>query len=248
MKILAVDDEKLMLNRLVRSINEAKPEATVYEFRSGKEALEFASSNEIDVAFLDINMRGMDGLTLAKELNKLYPEINIIFCTGYDEYVSEAFREIRCNGYISKPVDAEQIKEELSHLRLPMKEEKEKRIKIQCFGYFAVHIDGKPMEFGSAKTQELFAYLVNACGGTCTNQEIMTYLWDDDGIHDSYFKKIRKDLFDTLEKYGCPEVVVKTWGGLAIQPDLVECDYYNWKKENTGDYEGDFMKQYFWIM
>lgn len=248
MKILAVDDEKLMLNRLVRSINEAKPEAKVYEFRSGKEALEFAEGNEIDVAFLDINMRGMDGLTLAKELNKLYPEINIIFCTGYDEYVSEAFREIRCNGYISKPVDAEQIKEELSHLRLPMKEEKEKRIKIQCFGYFAVHIDDKPMEFGSAKTQELFAYLVNACGGTCTNQEIMTYLWDDDGIHDSYFKKIRKDLFDTLDKYGCPEVVVKTWGGLAIRPDLVECDFYNWKKEHTGNYEGDFMKQYYWIM
>lgn len=247
MKILAVDDEKLMLNRLVRSINEAKPDAAVYEFRSGKEALEFAEGNEIDVAFLDINMRGMDGLTLAKELNKLYPDINIIFCTGYDEYVSEAFREIRCNGYISKPVDAEQIKEELSHLRLPMKEEKEKRIKIQCFGYFAVHVDGKPMEFGSSKTQELFAYLVNACGGTCSNQEIMTYLWDDDGIHDSYFKKIRKDLFDTLEKYGCPDVVVKTWGGLAIQPDSVECDYYNWKKENTGDYEGDYMKQYFWI-
>ena len=60
----------------------------------------------------------------------------------------------------------------------------------------------------------------------------MTYLWDDDGVHDSYFKKIRKDLFDTLEKYGCPEVVVKTWGGLAIQPDLVECDYYNWKQKN----------------
>ena len=91
---------------------------------------------------------------------------------------AEAFREIRCNGYISKPVDAEQIKEELSHLRLPMKEKTERRIIIQCFGYFAVHIDGKPMEFGSAKTQELFAYLVNACGGTCTNQEIMTYLWD----------------------------------------------------------------------
>ena len=51
-------------------------------------------------------------------------------------------------------------------------------------------------------------------------------------------------MFDTLEKYGCPEVVVKTWGGLAIQPDLVEFDYYNWKKENTGDYEGGFMKQY----
>ncbi len=51
---------------------------------------------------------------MAHEPNE-YPDINIIFCTGYDEYISEAFREIRCNGYISKPVDAEQVKEELSH-------------------------------------------------------------------------------------------------------------------------------------
>lgn len=248
MRILAVDDEKLMLNRLVRSINEAKPEAEVSEFRSGKEALAYATENKIDVAFLDINMRGMDGLTLAKELNKLYEDINIIFCTGYDEYIGEAFREIRCNGYITKPVDTEQVSKELSHLRLPMKEEKEKRVKIQCFGYFAVNIDGKPMEFSSAKTHELFAYLVNACGGICSNQEIMTYLWDDDGAHDSYFKKIRKDLFDTLKKYDCEDIVVKTWGGMAIQPDLVECDYYNWRKENSGDYDGEYMKQYYFII
>lgn len=247
MIILAVDDEKLMLNRLVRSIKEAKPEAEVHDFRSGKEALAFAQEQKIDVAFLDINMRGMDGLTLARELNKLYEDINIIFCTGYDDYIGEAFREVRCNGYISKPVDVSQIVEELSHLRLPMKKG-EKRVKIQCFGYFAVNCDGKPMDFSSAKTKELFAYLVNACGGVCTNQEIMTYLWDDDGVHDSYFKKIRKDLFDTLQKYECEEIVVKTWGGLAIQPDLVDCDYYKWKETHDGDYSGEYMKQYYWIM
>lgn len=247
MIVLAVDDEKLMLNRLTRSINEASPDAQIHEFRSGKEALLFATSNKIDVAFLDINMRGMDGLTLAQELIKLYNDINIIFCTGYNEYIDEAFRKIRCNGYISKPIDAAQVAEELSHLRVPMKVEQPKRVKVQCFGYFAVYVEGKPMEFASAKTQELFAYLINACGGVCTNQEIMTYLWDDDGVHDSYFKKIRKDLFDTLEKYDCSDIAVKTWGGLAIQPDLVDCDYYKWKQENSGTYTGDYMKQYFWM-
>lgn len=247
MIIIAVDDEKLMLSRLVRCIKEAKSDATVYEFRNGKEALAFAIDNKVDVAFLDINMRGMDGLTLAKELNKLYDEINIIFCTGYDEYIGEAFREVRCNGYISKPVDVEQIREELSHLRIPMKEEYKKRVKVQCFGYFAAYIDGELIEFSSAKTQELLAYLVNACGGVCTNQEIMTYLWDDDGDHESYYKKIRKDLIDTLDKHSCADIIVKSWGGLAVNPEFLDCDYYKWKEENSGDYTGDYMKQYFWI-
>lgn len=251
MNIIAVDDEKLMLNRLVRCIKEVKPDATVYEFRSGKSVLEFIAANEkleIDVAFLDIRMRGMLGIDLARELNKIFPDINIIFCTGYDEYVSEAFREIRCNGYITKPVDVEHVKDEMEHLRLPIKSvEVKKRIRIQCFGYFCVYVDEKPIEFSSSKTLELFAYLVNACGGICTNQEIMTYLWDDDGVHDSYYKKLRKDMFDTFDRYGCGEVVQRTWGGLCILPDQVDCDYYNWKKENTGKYTGDYMLQYYWI-
>lgn len=249
MEILAVDDEKLMLNRLVRCIQEVKPEASIHEFRNAKDALDYAKDHKIDVAFLDIRMRGMEGLVLAKELNKIYEDLNVIFCTGYDEYVSEAFRDIRCNGYITKPVEVEDVREELSHLRIPMKKlENKKRIKIQCFGHFAVYCDDKPVEFSSAKTQELFAYLVNGCGGTCNNQEIMTYLWDDDGIHDSYYKKLRKDLFDTFERYGCDDVVVRTWGGLAINPDMVDCDYYKWRENNTGDYTGEYMTQYYWMI
>lgn len=248
MEILAVDDEKLMLNRLVRSIKEASPDASVYDFRNPKEALEYAQNNKIDVAFLDIRMRGMEGITLAKELNKIYPDINIIFCTGYDEYVSEAFRDVRCNGYITKPVEVERVREELEHLRVPLKTAQEKKhLRIQCFGYFAVYYDDKPVEFSSAKTLELFAYIVNACGGICNNQEIMTYLWDDDGIHDSYFKKLRKDLFETLERYGCENVLNKTWGGISINPELVECDYYKWRENNTGKYDGEYMTQYYWI-
>ena len=93
---------------------------------------------------------------------------------------------------------------------------------------------------------ELLAYLINARGGVCTNQEIMTYLWDDDDPHDSYFKKLRKDLFETLASYGCEDIVYKSWGGMGINKELVDCDFYTWLENNDGEYTGDYMKQYPW--
>ncbi len=247
MRILAVDDELLMLNSLTQSIADAAPDAEIVAFRKASEALAYAQEHPIDVAFLDINMRGMDGLTLGRELLAIYPEMNLIFCTSYDEYIAEAFRKIRCNGYITKPVDTAQIAEELSHLRVPLKKEEEgKRVRFRCMGRFEVFVDGEPLKFESMKTKEFLAFLVNACGGICGNQEIIANLWDDDYRHESYFKKIRKDLVDTLERVGCSEILHRQRGGLGINMDAVDCDYYDWKKTHTGKYKGEYMTQYPW--
>lgn len=246
MRIIAVDDEKLMLDALTSSIMEAAPQAEVYSFRRASSALEFAKDNVIDVAFLDIRMRGMDGLELGKQLLKLHPEINLIFCTSYDEYISEAFREIRCNGYITKPVDAGQIAKELEHLRVPLVLNNN-RITLRCMGYFEVFLDGEPLKFENQKTKEFLAYLVDACGGICNNQEIIAHLWEDDSNHDSYFKKIRKDLVDTFGKYDCEDIIYRQRGGLGINVDKVNCDYYDWRKTNPGKKKPDeYMTQYDW--
>ncbi|MCQ2497258.1 MAG: response regulator [Lachnospiraceae bacterium] len=246
MRILAVDDERLMLNALENAIKEAVPDAELCSFRKGSEALNFAKENLIDIAFLDIRMRGMDGLELARELLALYPKLNVIFCTGYDDYISEAFREVRCNGYIMKPVDADQVREEMKHLRMPFEVRDKKKIRFQCFGYFEVFVNDQPIDFARAKTKELLAYLVSACGAVCSNQEIMVYLWEDDENHESYFKKIRTDLIETLEKYGCEDILYRQRAGMGICGKMVECDYYDWKKTNNGRYNGEFMKQYSW--
>ena len=66
-----------------------------------------------DIAFLDINMRGMTGVELAKKLKDLCPKINIIFVTGYEEYKGDAM-DLRASGYILKPVTKEQIDKELT--------------------------------------------------------------------------------------------------------------------------------------
>lgn len=246
MKILAVDDEKLMLMALETAIHEAVPNADLVSFRRAADALAYTEENQVDVAFLDIQMRGMDGLDLARKLLEIDPRINIIFCTGYDDYISEAFRDVRCNGYISKPVDARKVYQEMQHLRAPLEPVSQRKVRFQCFGNFEVFADGEPMQFERMKTKELLAYLVNANGAVCTNNEIIVNLWDDDENHDSYFKKLRQDLFSTLEKYGCSEILYRQRGGIAIETDSVDCDYYDWKKNNKGRYPGEYMKQYLW--
>lgn len=246
MNIIAVDDERIMLSGLLQCIRQASPDSDIQGFRMSLEALKYAQENPVDVAFVDIRMPGMDGLELGRRLLEIHPDLNLIFCTAYDEYISEAFRKIRCNGYIVKPADTEQIAEELRHLRIQKSSVPQKRVRIQCFGWFEIFADDRPIEFEYTKTKELLAYLVDKCGGTSGNQEIIAALWDDDDNHNSYFKKLRKDLQDTLEKYECSDILWRQRGGLGINTDTVDCDYYTWRQNNTGKYDGDYMLQYDW--
>lgn len=72
------------------------------------EALTCMQENPCDIAFLDIRMRSMTGLELARKLKDIHPKINIIFVTGYDEYAGEAMR-LHASGYIEKPVTEEKF-------------------------------------------------------------------------------------------------------------------------------------------
>ena len=62
---IAVDDEALMLRALVMAINASPDVSEVVNFSDCEKALEYVKDNPVDVAFLDINMRGMGGLALA---------------------------------------------------------------------------------------------------------------------------------------------------------------------------------------
>ena len=90
MKILCVDDEPLALQMLEMSVKKAKPEANVMSFRKPKDLLLEAEQNGCDIAFLDIQMRGMTGVKLAKELKRVNPKMNIIFVTGFSDYATDA--------------------------------------------------------------------------------------------------------------------------------------------------------------
>ena len=120
MTILAVDNENLMLNRLCRHIKQIKPDSLVVSFKNPADALAYMENHTVDVVFLEMMLQKMMGIELARQMQQINPHVNIIFTSSYSNYIYEAMSEIRCSGFIVKPVTTEKIKRELEDLRHPI--------------------------------------------------------------------------------------------------------------------------------
>ena len=256
MLFFVVDDEPIALKASGTVVQAAYPEAEIMLFHSAKAALCAISDQKIkpDVVLSDIEMPGANGLDFAVCLKRLSPHTRIIFVTGYSQYALDAFR-IHAHGYILKPMTIERVKEgcsqfiEVEHDRVSSTPDK---LQIRCFGYFEVFWKGKPLLFSRKQTKELFAYLIDRKGDTCTSEEIATVIWEDEADLKKIKTRVRtliSDLRHTLEEIGMDELLVRRSGRVAIQKDLVECDYYRMLEgdmEAVNVFEGDYMVQYSW--
>jgi CheY-like chemotaxis protein len=74
-KVLIVDDSKLARMAVARALNNLKPGWTRIEATNADEALALAKQSRVDVALVDFNMPGRDGLSLAAEIRDLDPGI-----------------------------------------------------------------------------------------------------------------------------------------------------------------------------
>lgn len=253
MKILAVDDERLALQLLTDSIRHVVPDAELFPCSKASEALTCAEADTIDIAFLDVRMRSMTGLELARKLKDIYPKINIIFVTGYNEYAGDAMR-MHASGYIEKPVTEEKVRQEMQYLRNPISEETPRTLlRINCFGNFEVFLpSGEPLHWGRSKSEECFAYLVSRCGSSCTVRELASALFEDepyDRKQASYMQKIISVMTQTLKLAGAEKVLRKSFNKFAVIPELLDCDYYRFRQGDAAAvnrYQGEFMRQYPW--
>lgn len=251
MHIIAVDDERRALRLLQNALALAAPGAEVYGFTSPADALAHARSHQIDVAFLDILMGGMNGLVLAKHLKELYKGTNIIFVTGHSQYAGNAF-DIHASGYLMKPVSPQQVRQELEDLRSPLPPVKEPHVRIQCFGSFAVFVDGSPLVFTRAKTRELLAYLVHRRGAPATNGHIASVLWEEKPNSlsvQSNTRNVIAQLTQVLRQAGIGDILCKARNSTAINVEQVSCDYYEYLQGNPraiNAYSGEYMSDYSW--
>ena len=246
MKVLLVDDEPLQLMRLEQAAKDAIVDGTFFAFGNPAEAYAKSKEESIDLAFLDIEMPGLNGIQLAKKLKALQPKINIVFVTAYDQYALEAHR-LHVSGYITKPVNKEKIAEELKYLRNPIEMTPKKRLQIKCFGNFEAFYDGEPLRFSYKKSKEAFAYLVDREGSAISVNELNAILWEED--HPSYLRNLIADIQNTLKRVGAGDVFIKRYNECFIDVTKVDCDAYEYKKDNPDAvrmYRGEYMIQYDW--
>ena len=242
---IAVDDEPLMLGALTKAIK-ASPDITfVADFTSCEDALEFIKSNPSDIAFLDINMRGMGGLSLAEKIIGFCPECKIVFCTGYEEYAIPAFK-LHASGYLMKPISAEDVQEEIDNIKGIR--QSQKPITVKCFGNFEVFAKGEKLTFRRSKTKELFAFLIDRNGAGVTVAEIGVALWenDEDQKNQNYIHQLFHDLRQSLEAVGMEDIFERNNYLYSVNPEKIDCDYFNYLKSGKPQFIGEYMSQYSW--
>ncbi len=252
MIIRCCDDEPLMLQMLEMAVQQAKPDADISAYDDQDELLEDAEKDGCDIAFLDIHMRAMTGVELAKRLKEINPKMNIIFVTGFSEYAGDAMK-MHASGYIMKPVTKEKIEEELSDLRFPIEPKKGALLRVQCFGNFDVFTpDGEHVHFDRSRSKEIFAYLIHRHGSSCSTKEIAAALFEDepyDEKQQNYLQQLVYAMIKSLKKIGLEKVVTRSYNALAVNEELIDCDYWRFRELDGGavnSYQNEYMSQYSW--
>ena len=243
---LTVDDERPMLIALTGAVKASPDITSVTEFSSCSAALEWATDNTVDIAFLDISMRGMGGIALAEKLLDMQPDCSIIFCTGYTEYAIDAF-SLHASGYLMKPITAEAVQKEIDHIK--GQKAKERLLTVKCFGNFEVYFRYQPLAFKRTKTKELLAFLVDRNGAGVSSKQICAALWEDqldDTKNRNYLYQLLDDLRSTLRGVGAESILMKTGGNYAIATDRLDCDYYGYLRGGRPAFRGEYMSQYSW--
>ena len=250
MIVIAVDDEALALKSLADAVKKIKPDAEVFLFRDPMMALQSLESGVMkpDVVFSDIQMFDMTGIQFAHRVKVIYPHTNIVFVTGYSDYMMDAIR-LHASGYLLKPVDEGQLREQFDNLLYPATGKGNgQKFYAQTFGNFEFYCDGSPVHFARAKAKELLAYLIDKNGAACTRAELLVNLFDDGGAGgDQSLSQAFSVLSKTLASLGGGDVIIKSHNAYAINPEKIGCDYYDYLRGDVkaiNAYQGAYMANY----
>jgi len=202
MKILVVEDDEI-IGESIQDYFELTGNKVDY-FSNPKEALENIHPSYYDIFLFDVNMEGMSGFELYKELKK-YADVPVIFITAYSdvEHLEEAFN-LGADDYIKKPF-------ELKELDLRVKKVLFKKVDYieinenYKFDLKKLKLFYKDEEVELTNNEKYFLELLCQNIGQVVESEIIKdYIWEDKSVCDNtlrtQIKKLRSKLKDNFIK------------------------------------------------
>ncbi len=117
MRIAVCDDELRCRRQLMDALYSVSKslDVMVSAFEDGAELLRGFEESPYDLVFLDIEMPGMDGITVARQLREMSKEAAIVFLTAHIEYALEGY-EVNALRYLTKPAQPEKLREIIDHV------------------------------------------------------------------------------------------------------------------------------------
>jgi len=123
---LIVDDESLACEELAYLLKDFPEIEVAATGRNGIEAVDLIQKLEPDLVFLDVQMPGLDGMGVVRQLRELAIDLpHFIFVTAYDQYAIEAFR-VEALDYLLKPVDKGRLAETIERAKRLVQDRQQK--------------------------------------------------------------------------------------------------------------------------
>ena len=118
--VILVDDEEIILKGALPILKEALPAANITGFSRPSEAIAYARTSRVDLAFLDIETGSLSGLDLCRILLDINPRTNVVFLTAFADYSLDAW-STGASGFLVKPISIEAVKAQIPLLRNPVR-------------------------------------------------------------------------------------------------------------------------------
>lgn len=275
MNVIVVDDDKAMLLIMKRILKKIEGIDIINTFNNVKDAIFFFQDNKVDIAFLDISIPEGNGLELAKRISEISPCTDIVFITSHREYAVEAF-DICAFDYIVKPVLLDRLERtvkralEKRSISVEKKILKEEQLSIYLFGGMDVSCESSgTVKWVSAKSMELFAYLILKEGRSVSKNVIIEEIFHDMPLKnaENYLKTSVYQIRKALKPHCSKPVLISNNSSYKIDLSVfyVDCidfqkriskideinssnikEALDLKKLFTGELLGD--REYYWSM
>ena len=254
---LIVDDEPYICDDLAYELERILPaDSKLLIANNAQEAIAIAEKTPVYVAFLDVDMPGMNGLELAKVIEEKNLARNIVFVTGYPDYSLDAWNT-QASGFLVKPVQRTKLEACLKKLRDPEGKaeapaEAADLLQFFCFGIFEIMFRGKPLHFKRRKCKEFLAYLIDRKGAIVTTGDLRFILWDegeDTEEKASYVRVLAWEIRTVLAQIGQEHVFYHEKNGYGLDITKVKCDYYDYLAGDEAArraFQQEYMSQYSW--
>ncbi len=120
MKFVVCDDDKIFLKGFKNELLKADSSLDVVCFDNSQQTLDYLKTehNDTDAAFIDIRLSDSNGIDLARQLSNHYPDIKLIFITGFGkEYFEEIFLKVRPFAILQKPIKNDYLLRHINEIR-----------------------------------------------------------------------------------------------------------------------------------